>query len=74
MYKFGTGLRISEYPVFLISLLDKFEKKSREASVEPPSTRPAEPYVPGEDDSKEEESLENSDSNLPDEEDDDDIA
>lgn len=38
----------------LYSLQDTFEKRSREASVEP-ATRPAEPYIPGEDDSRDEE-------------------
>lgn len=38
----------------LLSLQDTFEKRSREASVEP-TTRPAERYSPGEDESRDEE-------------------
>lgn len=38
----------------LHSLQDTFEKRSREASVEP-TTRPAVPYSPGEDESRDEE-------------------
>ena len=56
---------------FSHSLQDTFDKRSREASVEP-ATRPAEPYSPGDEDSRDEE--DSLPDQLSDNIDDDDIA
>lgn len=69
----------SSFTMPSLSLQDTFEKRSREASVEP-TTRPAERYCPDEDEeeSKDGESLDNSELGHPtsgnEEDDDDDIA
>jgi hypothetical protein len=48
-------LHIRPIICFSLSLQDTFEKRSREPSVEPTTRRPAEPYSPGDDESRDEE-------------------